>query len=150
VLAGVHRALRPGGRFVGEFGGAGNVALIEAALGEALARRGVDAAAINPWYFPSPEEYGEKLRAHGFDVRSIELIPRPTPLPGSLVDWLHTFAEPFASSLPADQRDAFFEDVQQALRPTLCGRDGRWTVDYVRLRFAALRKEAASNQRPYR
>lgn len=140
VLAGVHRALRPGGRFVGEFGGAGNVAAIEAALTEALARRGIDAAAISPWYFPSPEEYARKLQVHSFDVRSIELIPRPTPLPGRMVDWLSTFAEPFANALPPGERSALFDAVEQALRPTLYDPHGCWTADYVRLRFAAVRR----------
>ncbi|MGH7789991.1 MAG: class I SAM-dependent methyltransferase, partial [Candidatus Binatia bacterium] len=40
VIDGVWRALRPGGRFVGECGGAGCVAQIVAALAAALARRG--------------------------------------------------------------------------------------------------------------
>ena len=64
----------------------------------------------------------------------------PTPLPGSMVDWLHTFAEPFANALREDHRKAFFDEVQQILHPRLCGPDGRWIVDYVRLRFAALRQ----------
>ena len=32
VIAGVRRALRPGGRFIGEFGGFGNVAAVVTAL----------------------------------------------------------------------------------------------------------------------
>src|SRR5262245_55699649 len=57
VMAGVWRALRPGGRFVGEFGGHGNVATIVATLGHALRERGIDPAAFDPWYFPTAEEY---------------------------------------------------------------------------------------------
>ena len=68
VIDGVHRALKPGGRFVGEFGGAGNVATIASALEAALDRRGFDGKAANPWYFPSAEEYAAKLTAHGFRV----------------------------------------------------------------------------------
>ena len=41
VIDGVYRALKPGGRFVGEFGGAGNVATIASALEAALDRRGL-------------------------------------------------------------------------------------------------------------
>ena len=140
VIAGVSRALRPGGRFVGEFGGAGNVALIERALTEALALRGIDAAAFHPWYFPSPDEYRAKLEAHGFEVRHIELFPRPTPLPGSMTDWLETFAESFARGVAPPERPAFLAGVQDALRPRRCDESGRWTVDYVRLRFAAVLK----------
>src|SRR5262249_17165022 len=137
VIAGVWRALVPGGRFIGEMGGAGCVATIEAALLTALARRSIDASAVHPWYFPTPEDYGARLAAQGFAVESIALIPRPTPLPGDVTGWLETFAESFASALPAAQRPAFFAEVQEALRPHLCGADGQWTADYVRLRFRA-------------
>jgi len=44
VLSGVRRALRPGGRFAGEFGGKGNVAQVQAALEAELAARGLDGA----------------------------------------------------------------------------------------------------------
>ena len=53
VIDGVWQALVPGGRFVGEFGGAGNVARIQAALIAALDRRGLDGRSADPWYFPS-------------------------------------------------------------------------------------------------
>ena len=65
VIAGVHRALRPGGRFVGEFGGAGNVAAITVALTAVLQRRGIDAGAAIPWFFPSAAEYRGRLERHG-------------------------------------------------------------------------------------
>src|SRR5574341_689656 len=82
VIAGVWRALKPGGRFVGEFGGYQCVAKIVAALSECLQRRGIDATAVNPWYFPTTEEYGSRLQARGFVISYIALTPRPTPLPG--------------------------------------------------------------------
>lgn len=137
VIAEVARALHPGGQFVGEFGGAGNVTRIVGALSRALQRRGLDADDVNPWYFPTPQEYSAKLQAHGFRVDTIALIPRPTELPGSMVDWLETFAESFAAPLPVDEHADFLAEVQELLRPELCDRDGQWTVDYVRLRFAA-------------
>jgi trans-aconitate methyltransferase len=137
VIAGVARALKPGGRFVGEFGGAGNVALVEAALHQALERRGIDPTAVNPWYFPTPDEYSSRLVAHGFRVERIELIPRPTPVPTGIRGWLETFGEPFTSAVKPDDRAAFLRDVEDALRPVLYRADGTWIVDYVRLRFAA-------------
>ena len=51
VLSGVQRALRPGGRFVAEFGGQGNVASVVNALHAELARENIDAGPLNPWYF---------------------------------------------------------------------------------------------------
>lgn len=143
VIDGVWRALRCGGRFVGEMGGHGNVARITAALVAALDRRGFDGAAAVPWYFPTPEEYGELLRARGFRVASIALIPRPTPLPGAIAGWLEIFAESFIRPLPAADRAGFVAEVTEALRPALSDADGGWTADYVRLRFAAWKPEDA-------
>jgi len=137
VIGGVWRALRPGGRFVAECGGHRCVATIVRALEQALARRGIDAAPVNPWYFPTVEDYASRLEARGFAVRTIALFPRPTPLPGNVTGWLETFAESFASALPAAERRPFLEEVQELLRPDLCDAEGRWTADYVRLRFAA-------------
>ena len=137
VIAGVWRALRPGGRFVGELGGRGCVGRIVAALRGALARQGVDEGRIQPWYFPDEAEYRARLEAHGFSVRSIALIPRPTPLPGDIADWLETFAEAFLAAAP--DRSALLDAVRAELRPHLCDAEGRWTADYVRLRFAAVK-----------
>lgn len=143
VIAGVRRALKPGGRFVAEMGGYGCVATIKSALADALAARGVDAAAYDPWYFPTTEDYGARLAAHGFRVESIALFPRPTPLPGDVVGWLETFAESFAAPIPPAERPAFLAEVRDALRPRLADAEGNWTADYVRLRFAARRDEVA-------
>ncbi len=135
VLQGVRRALRPGGRFAAEFGGHGNVAAITVALRAVLKRRGIEA--VTPWYFPTPAEYQAKLQRAGFRVESMELIPRPTRLPTDMRGWLETFAAPFFQELPAPERLAALEEVLSLLRPALCDPDGRWTVDYVRLRFLA-------------
>jgi SAM-dependent methyltransferase len=135
VIAGVRRALRPGGRFVGEFGGKGCVARIEAAVRDALAGQGVDPDPIRPWYFPGDEEYRARLEAGGFRVRSIVLFPRPTVLPGDAAEWIETFGQPFLAA--ARDRAALLDAVRTALRPVLCGPDGRWTAEYVRLRFGA-------------
>jgi len=137
AVASVARALLPGGRFVGELGGAGCVARIVAALETELVRRGVDPGPVNPWYFPDAGEYRPLLESHGFEVDSIELIPRPTPLPGDVTGWLETFAGCFANVLPETDRARFIEDVRARLEPLLCDENGRWTADYIRLRFAA-------------
>ena len=137
TIAGVWRALRPGGRFVAECGGYGCVAKIVAALEAAHAKRGIDSAKHNPWYFPTVEDYGSRLRARGFTIRSIALIPRPTPLPGDVVGWLETFAESYTNALAPADRPEFLAEVKTALQPELCDAEGRWTADYVRLRFAA-------------
>jgi SAM-dependent methyltransferase len=139
VIEGVLRALRPRGRFVGEFGGHGNVAKIMKALVEALNRRGIDGEAAILWYFPTVEEYSAKLKIAGFSINSIALIPRPTPLPGDVSGWLETFAGTVTACLPQSERSGYIEEVRVALRPQLCDAEGRWTADYVRLRFAAVK-----------
>jgi trans-aconitate methyltransferase len=137
VIEGVRRALKPGGRFVAEMGGAGCVAKVRGAVKAALARRGIDGKPLDPWYFPTPEDYGGRLKSHGFTIDSLVLFDRPTELPGALTAWLETFGEPFTSALPASKRDELRQEVEAALRPSLCGTDGVWRADYVRLRFAA-------------
>jgi trans-aconitate methyltransferase len=143
VIAGVWRALKPGGRFVAEFGGDGNNATVFRALEAALQQRGLDFRTLSPWYFPSAEEYRGKLEAHGFIVNTIALIPRPTPLPGSLVAWLETFAQSFVAPLPSAERTVFLTEVAELCRPTLCDAEGKWSVDYVRLRFSATKPTSA-------
>ncbi len=137
VIAGVSRALRAGGRFVGEFGGYGCVEKIKRALIAALTRRGIDGERLNPWYFPTVEDYSARLVRGGFTVRYIALIPRPTPLPTEINGWLDTFAQAFMAPLDTGARPAFIDEVRESLRPDLCDADGNWFADYVRLRFAA-------------
>jgi trans-aconitate methyltransferase len=142
VIAGVWRALKPGGRFVAECGGAGNIRWIETALHTVLGRRGIDAAAVSPWYYPTAEEYTQRLTRRGFCVTYIALIPRPTLLPGDIGDWLETFAESFLSVVPPQERTAVIDEIREFLRPHLCNLHGQWIADYVRLRFAAVKMAA--------
>lgn len=141
VIDGVWRALKPGGRFVAECGGYGGVERIVAAVYTALSHRGMDGADLNPWYFPTVEDYTKRLEARGFVVVSIALIPRPTQLPGDIAGWLETFAEVFIHALPESTRGEFISEVRELLRPQLCDPQGNWTADYVRLRFAATRPQ---------
>lgn len=136
VIEGVKRALRPGGRFVGEFGGHGNVASIVTALNATADSHGIARSLANPWFFPTPERYRAMLEASGFKVEAIALIPRPTPLPGPLRDWLMIFRAPFFEAAGSRAAD-LLEHVETLLAPSLRDDEGRWTADYVRLRFIA-------------
>jgi trans-aconitate methyltransferase len=139
VLEGVARCLKTGGRFVGEFGGRGNVQNIRSALHGILRKRGIDPWSVDPWYYPAPAEYAALLDQFGFTVDSIELIPRPTRLPGDIRDWLAVFAQPFTRAVAEAEKDALVEDVRGTLEPVLWNPDGWWYADYVRLRFKAFR-----------
>jgi len=139
VVAGVATSLRPVGRFIGEFGGKGNVERIRSALHGGLRRHAIDPTPIDPWYYPSPEEYSKLLSKTGFTVTYIELIPRPTKLPGDILDWLEIFAQPFTQALTESQRVDFLKEVRNELATCLRAGDGNWIADYVRLRFKATR-----------
>ncbi len=137
VLAGVHRALVPGGRFAGEFGGHGNVAAICTALLAVLGRRAP--AGRLPWYFPTAAEYAERLQANGFAVAQIASVHRPTPLRTGMRAWLETFASPFLHGVAEAKRAAALDEAVALLAPSLRDASGNWTADYVRLRFYATR-----------
>lgn len=142
VLRGVWAALRPGGPFVAECGGAGNVHSISTALSRAMAARGFDAGASYPWFFPTPEAYRALLEAQGFDVEFMDHFARPTPLPGDISAWLETFCEAFLKAVPEAIRPKIVDEVREMLRPQLCDDTGLWTADYVRLRFRAVKPAA--------
>ena len=60
-------------------------------------------------------------------------------LPGAIDDWLAVFAQSFLAAVSPAERPALLAECVDAMRPTLRDADGRWTADYVRLRFAARR-----------
>ncbi|HAM46860.1 MAG TPA: SAM-dependent methyltransferase [Alphaproteobacteria bacterium] len=137
----VWEVLKPGGRFVAEFGGHGCVATILTAMRAVARVRGYDEAAVCPWYFPTVDEYRQRLEEGGFKVRYIELIPRPTPLSTGIEGWLDTFRAPFFAQFPEKDRAAARQQVISLIAPSLRDKSGNWTADYVRLRFAADRND---------
>ncbi len=140
ILAGIHRALHPNGRFVAEMGGQGNIAAIRIALQAVLAPYGIDAEAHAESFYSAPAVYRRLLEAAGFTVQSIELIPRPTPLPNGMDSWLNTFRNGVLDRLSPNDRAAALTRTVALLEPVLRDTDGNWTADYVRLRFHATKK----------
>jgi SAM-dependent methyltransferase len=139
VIAGVARALKPNGRFVGEFGGHGNVAAIATALRAIGALHGGDPARAAHWFFPSVAEYGRLLEQGGFVVKSIMLGPRPTALEIGMQGWLETFDRSFLEQFEEPERSEVLAEVLDLLRPGLCDANGVWIMDHTRLRFFAER-----------
>lgn len=142
----VRDALCPGGRFVAEFGGKGNIARIVNGSQDALTAQGRLALRDDtPWYFPSISEYAALLEGRGFELTFAQLFDRPTKLEGDagLRNWITQFAAHFIDDLNDAERDAFFARVEQILRPTLV-RDGVWTADYRRLRVVAVKPRGAA------
>ena len=139
VISAVCRSLKPGGRFVAEMGGQGNIAAIRTALQAVLSPYGINAEEIAASFYPSPAHYQRLLEAGGLSVRYIELIPRPTPLPHGMATWLNTFRNGVLDLLPQSDRERALADTVALLEPILCDHDGNWVADYVRLRFLAVR-----------
>ena len=123
VIDCVWRSLKPGGRFVAEFGGRGNVQGIVDALYEVLGTIGqASPTDLNPWYFPSIGEYAALLEHRGFRVTYAVLFDRPTPLMdgvNGMANWLRMFANRFFAELPAQVQIEVIRGVEALLQPTL-------------------------------
>lgn len=140
MMAEVHRVLKPGGRFVAEMGGHGNVAAIRVALISVLEKHGFGDAEEGVNYYPTPAAYTRRLEHHGFKVERIALIPRPTPLEESgMAAWMRTFRRGVLEKLPEDLRATVVDECCALLAQALRDEDGNWVADYVRLRFIARR-----------
>jgi trans-aconitate methyltransferase len=149
VIARVRAALRPGGRFVAELGGAGNIDAILEAFGAALAEAGLPTPP-KPWDFPTPGRYATLLEAGGFRVARMEHFPRPTPLgggEGALADWLAMFGRSLTAAVPPDLHARVVARTAELAAPRL-RHDGRWVADYWRLRFVALAETPAGTVAP--
>lgn len=143
ALASVFRALHPGGRFVAEMGGHGNIAAIRTALSTIFNAHQLSSEHLAASFFPSPARYRTLLEQAGFTVEQIGPHPRPTPLPGGpdgMRLWLETFRNGVLDHLPRERREQSVNATIELLRPILYDpATDSWTADYVRLRFKALR-----------
>ena len=139
AIDGVWKALKPGGRFVAECGGAGCVASIRESFAEALRARGVDSAAVDPWYFPTADSVPRPSRAARLPGRLRPVVPAPDPAARRRGPLAGVFAQPFITAVPEPERAGLLAEMRGRLAPRIQRPDGTWVVDYVRLRFAAAR-----------
>jgi trans-aconitate methyltransferase len=139
VIAGIEKLLRPGGRFVAEFGGKGNTGELLKAIQHAWVKLGLAGPAPHPWYYPSLAEYAGLLEQHGFEVTHASLVDRPTLLDDGergLRNWLAMFGSAFVEGLPKATQDQVLTEIERELRPKLF-HDDQWVMDYRRLRVVA-------------
>ncbi|MDD5365683.1 MAG: methyltransferase domain-containing protein [Gallionellaceae bacterium] len=137
AVRGIARALKPGGRFVAEFGGWRNCAALEAAFGPALKRiAGRDY--VSPWYFPRLSDYAGLLENNGLCVRAAWYFDLATPLKGEdgLRQWVYQFLPHHLDGLAPAATEAVLAATEAELRPAIW-RDGAWWADYRRLRVVA-------------
>ncbi|HKD50702.1 MAG TPA: class I SAM-dependent methyltransferase [Candidatus Acidoferrum sp.] len=140
VIAGVALVLKPGGRFVAEFGGKGNIQKLVAGFHGALAALDIRAPEpVGPWFYPSVAEYAGMLERHGLEVREASLFDRPTVLEEGergLENWIRLFRKTFVEKMGEADAARWIREVDRQCRGELF-RDGSWVLDYRRLRIAA-------------
>lgn len=139
VAEGVYKALKPGGRFVGEFAGKKNAEIIRTAIHAALDARGFDSAKIDPWYLPDEAMYRPVLDGAGFSVKYLSLFDRPVVIDYHVSDWIRTFGSPYLALLTDNQKEDLLTEVTAKIKPDLCDANGQWTIDYTRIRFLAVK-----------
>jgi trans-aconitate methyltransferase len=122
-------ALKRGGRFAGEMGGEGNLALLREALDEELVIRGyVPPVEAGNWY-PSPQDFAAVYETAGFRDIDARLIERPTPIDYGVAAWVTTFRKGWLDR-------AGVPDAERAeIAAAVADRVGSNIADYVRLRF---------------
>jgi trans-aconitate methyltransferase len=143
----IWKVLKPGGIFIAEFGGKGNVQTIVDAIAQsaryAIAstlkeHNGSGQLAANIWYFPSVGEYATLLEKQGFEVNNAMLFDRPTPLEGEegMRNWIKMFASEIFSAISSDKKAEILHEIEEKLRPKLYQND-TWFADYRRIRIVA-------------
>lgn len=143
VIKSVYKALKPGGRFVGEFGGKGNNRLMLAATETVLRKHGyVKGDFIHPWYYPSTAEYATRLEAGGFRVTFATHFDRQTLLQDGrdgMAKWFNMFGSSIFKAVPAAELPQILSEITDLLQPTN-EVDSQWYADYKRLRFIAVKE----------
>jgi SAM-dependent methyltransferase len=122
-------ALKNGGRFAGEFGGAGNLQRLRDALDAELVARGYRPPVEQANWYPTPQEFAAVYETVGFRAIEAELIERPTELEHGVEGWVTVFRAGWldAAGVPVAERPAIAAKVAE--------RHGTNIADYVRLRF---------------
>ncbi|KAK6338430.1 hypothetical protein TWF730_002492 [Orbilia blumenaviensis] len=151
TLESVYKALKPGGKFIAEMGGFGNIAEVHVAITSALHARGIPIGKIrdaNPWFFPSVQHMTELLTKTGFEIEMIESEYRPTELSvedgdgeGGVKAWIEMFGQRFLELVEdVEERKVVAGVARDLLEGAARREDGRWVVGYVRLRWVAVKK----------
>ena len=139
AAAAIARALKPGGRFVAEFGAHGNVQVVMEAAWDAMEKMGLGAARVNPWFYPTIGEYAGLLERQGLEVLWAAAFDRPTALEGGgegLARWFDMFGSALLAAVPDARRDEFLRLAEGFAAPRLL-REGVWLADYRRIRIVA-------------
>ncbi len=137
LLKNIHKALKPQGVLVCEFGAGGNIATIENAFEKACKDLGYD---YKPKFnFPTAENFGKLLENNGFVIDRIYDFDRPTVLKDNEAGLVNFMKQFFASELalmPEHVQAMIFKAVEELSRDNLWNGE-EWVADYRRLRAIA-------------
>jgi trans-aconitate methyltransferase len=143
MINAVFTALKPGGRFVAEMGGKGNVGQMISALRKLLNQYGyTQQAEMEYLFFPSVGEYTSLLEKAGFTVTYAALFDRETLLQDQaegVKKWITMFASDFFIGVKEAHQPEILQELTQQLEP-FYQRNGEWYADYKRLRFIAIKE----------
>jgi trans-aconitate 2-methyltransferase len=129
VFRNIAATLRPGGQFIAECGGYGNIVMFRTALREVS---GADGGEI--WNFADVQETTQHLEAAGFTDVAVRLVPAPARLePG---EQLEAFIATVMlgvqlRDMSSEDRRPFVHEVAQGLPEPV--------IDFVRLQISAMR-----------
>ncbi|WP_425147364.1 class I SAM-dependent methyltransferase [Deinococcus sp.] len=139
VMARVAQALKPGGRFVLEMGGAGNVQTTLEAVQRATDTLGLPALE-HPWVFPSTAQLAALLEDAGLRAERTHWFQRPSLLPGEdgFRAWLASFGSGWLAPLSDQERAEVLKIAEDYARPRLWNGQS-WVSDYCRLRALAVK-----------
>ena len=142
ALHSIYQSLKPGGRFVAEFGGKGNVQTITDEIITQIKEAKFEYHQENfPWFYPSIAEYSAFMEEAGFRVTFAQHFDRPTPLDGEdgLINWIKMFGHLLFDGIPEQQTNEIMMNVQKNVKGILY-RDGSWVADYKRIRVIGVKE----------
>lgn len=138
----VREALSPGGTFVFEMGGLGNVCEVRMALLMATARRiGLEKAKeADPWFFPDENWLVSVMEREvgGWKVERVEREWRPTTADkGGVEGWVRLMGQSFFDAVPESEREECIREVVDVAQVVCANPSGGEMLSYVRLRCVA-------------
>lgn len=137
LLKNIHKALKPHGALICEFGAEGNIATIDRAFSAASQAHGYTFTA--KFNFPASAHFAALLEANGFVIEKVYDFDRPTPLKDGadgLANWLKQFYASELAVMPATVQNAVLRETEAATRDALWN-GAEWIADYRRLRAIA-------------
>ncbi|WP_080875903.1 class I SAM-dependent methyltransferase [Oceanobacillus timonensis] len=148
ALQHIYSSLKPGGRFIAEFGGKSNVQTITNEIINQIKKAGIPYTSEQfPWYFPSIGEYAALMEETGFNVTFAQHFNRPTPLEGDngLRNWMEMFCGNIFENHPESIKERVMTQVENNLKDVLY-QDGQWIADYKRLRVIGIKQDGISTK----